>query len=806
MGGPWEDYQPQTSAGSPPWLDYQGAAPNAELDAEIKSLREKFGQSANLPGPSGKPPDLAEIARQNIADRQQKTQFEASRTIPRRIQDTATFAASLPIRMATKGEYGLSDVMGVAKGILPGVDEKALADTQRSEADFVRANQTGNAGFNLENLQAAGDIGAGIPVLNTMGAVGGQALRSIGTGARALPGEISRVVSEESGMAKLPTKPGATGLSEMGSGIAQGISENLREMLWQRVQAGKIKEMPNFSKDSPILIAAKQIRDQGGINNRDEFDEFLKNYSNPPIGGAPQPANVASSAPGAKAQSTRQSVIPGSTFAEEFSPAIQDTPAERGPKLKPAMERAAERNQAIEAGKRIDVPVPRMVVGNNAERLMAGGLASIPYAGEPVVQAYQKGAQGLGEAMQRAVGELGTPGAQSAGTDVKSGILNWIKGESADQMKGIYDNLSSLMKKNEPGNIQNIRNLSKQLQVEKLASTSGTNNPVVNMVDEALKRPEGMTFEGLKRLRTDVGEIIDAAKITPQPGTSMPGMKRLYGAMTKDMEFLAKRAGGQKAVDAFRAANEEAAKISDKRDMLASVIGAKGDLPPEKLIERMAEMGRAKGGDLLKLELVRRSVGEQPWKNMAATLAERMGINPQDGSFSPARMLTEYGRYSPIAKKIIFGETRPYIEDIATVSERFAKLSGKFNTSNTGVVNAALKIIMNPISIASGMAGAVVSPTALVAGGSMLGGLRTGRSLAWVLSKPAVAKEASKTFKAYYNLEAAIKGGTAAIPVYEQNLEASIRGLSQAAAKESGGNAADIEKDISDRLQALRSE
>ena len=55
------------------------------------------------------------------------------------------------------------------------------------------------------------------------------------------------------------------------TGMAGAIGENLRDMLWSKVQSGETSEA---GQQSAILQAAKMVRDKGGLKTRDEFIKF----------------------------------------------------------------------------------------------------------------------------------------------------------------------------------------------------------------------------------------------------------------------------------------------------------------------------------------------------------------------------------------------------------------------------------------------------------------------------------------------------------------------------------------------------
>lgn len=73
----------------------------------------------------------------------------ANRTVTDRIVDSANFVGSLPVRMATRGEYGAGDLINLA---VPGAGDASLA----SETRFTDANAP-----QLAVLTKAGELGAG---------------------------------------------------------------------------------------------------------------------------------------------------------------------------------------------------------------------------------------------------------------------------------------------------------------------------------------------------------------------------------------------------------------------------------------------------------------------------------------------------------------------------------------------------------------------------------------------------------------------------------------------------------------------
>lgn len=130
----------------------------------------------------------------------EKAAFDASRTPLKRVVDTSTFLLSLPVRAATRGEYGIGDVAGV-------VSPDAKRTYDQAEADFARANKT-----ELEYLAQAGEAALGVPALSSMGAVPGQVLRntSLATESaarRVLPNQVGNIAREGVGLPPKPLAP-----------------------------------------------------------------------------------------------------------------------------------------------------------------------------------------------------------------------------------------------------------------------------------------------------------------------------------------------------------------------------------------------------------------------------------------------------------------------------------------------------------------------------------------------------------------------------------------------------------------------
>lgn len=174
MGGPWENYASPSAEEAGPWSKYAAASAPAAASGPPQVPFYVNGPDGKQINAYDSPEAMAQLDATHQATVDEQAAFDASRTPGKRLGDTAAFAASLPVRMATKGEYGAGDVVGA---VSPGTGQAM----NRAEGGFARANEKG--------LRAAADVGdvmAGVPILSSMGAVPGQVLRQGATEFQAL--------------------------------------------------------------------------------------------------------------------------------------------------------------------------------------------------------------------------------------------------------------------------------------------------------------------------------------------------------------------------------------------------------------------------------------------------------------------------------------------------------------------------------------------------------------------------------------------------------------------------------------------
>jgi hypothetical protein len=403
----------------------------------------------------------------------------------------------------------------------------------------------------------------------------------------------------------------------------------------------------------------------------------------------------------------------------------------------------AEREAIVAAGARQGVSVPDFIASDSLiKKRVAGGLKDTPVIGDPVARATHDMAESLGRrATEIAEGMAPASNAEAAGSSARTAIGEWITTGSSREMAQGYDALDKVIKGDTLVPLQNTRRVAAEITAKDIESATSDGQRVISVVREALLRPPGLTYDGLKELRTRIGNRLSGD--TVEQGTSAKLLDRLYGALSDDLRFGVQRAGmarkgssGRAALEAFDKATAAAREIFRQRADLADIVGVKGDARPAQVFERIMTLaGSGSGADTARLLLAKRAMGEEAWRDVGAAAIARMGLD-KNAQFSPARFTTDYGlkRLSESGKVALFGrETKEALDDIARLSQAWEQGARYGNPSGTA----------RGIAVTAGLASFWTHPLLLFAE------LGSGLVLAHVLARPAGARSAERYMRAY---------------------------------------------------------
>lgn len=394
---------------------------------------------------------------------------------------------------------------------------------------------------------------------------------------------------------------------------------------------------------------------------------------------------------------------------------------------RPGMEVAA-------AADRLNVPVPRAATSDSATVQQAGKIVSnVPIAGTPIRTASQRAIDELGNAATRVEQGYGSGSVPAAGAAAREGITDYSTRTLPGRVKAAYDTVDGLITQNVVSPLSETAKVAADISARR-SNAALPESGAVRTIQNALNQKDGLNYQGIKDLRTSVGEMLDNPQAITASGMSQAELKRIYGGLSDDLKAAVERSGGQKASSAFEAANQLAAKTARERESLQKVLGR--DSSDERIFDRITAMaGSNARADRVALARVRSAVSDETWNELASGVVSNLGRNAE-GGFSPDRFVTGWGKLSPEGKVQLFGgkkELASALDDIATVSTRFKQLNQYANPSGTGqtVLGGAIGsgLIADPITTISTTVGA--------------------RVLSSVLSKPTSARALAAYSKAF---------------------------------------------------------
>lgn len=382
------------------------------------------------------------------------------------------------------------------------------------------------------------------------------------------------------------------------------------------------------------------------------------------------------------------------------------------------------------------VQVARAVASDSVPvQQMGQVVASAPVAGTPLVRAAGRSMEQLGTKADEVAQSYGAAGtAADTGQVASRSIRDWITGESQVNADKAYGKVDALVDKNITTPLDNTLDTVSQITAKRSAAGLDAGR-AVDLVLPAVQRPGGLTYEGIKTLRTNIGEMLGRG-ILPD-GVSGGELKQIYGALSGDLGTSV-AASGPKAQAAFNRANTYYDLLTTRREALAKLVGAEGDAAPERVFDRLTALASTgPRADITKLAQARKAMGADDWNEVASSVVSRLGRDVE-GNFSPQRFITDYNKISDAGKNLLFQSTdnplKAHLEDINTVSSRFKQMQQFANPSGSA----------RTVWGAAGLGGMFTEP--LTTAATLLGT----RVLANALAKPAQAASIAKWSQAKY--------------------------------------------------------
>lgn len=402
-----------------------------------------------------------------------------------------------------------------------------------------------------------------------------------------------------------------------------------------------------------------------------------------------------------------------------------------------------------------NIPISKAASSDNPVMGTAAHVATtLPGGAAPLERSAAATQQGLTRATQ-AASELPTgvaATADEAGQAARFGINERIKPKGLfDEAVGkSYDAVDRYITADKAQPLTNTAKTAQVISAERTAAAIAEESPAVKEVMEGITRPEGIGYQGLKRLRTRVGDML-SGKITSD-GVDNGELKRIYGALSDDLKQLVLDQGGKRAVAAWEKANAHAALVARQKEQLAKILGVTGPKSDEAVYAAITRMaGSTSTANVKTLALAKRSMSPSEWNEIASATINRLGSKVEGNNrvFDPDRYLRDYGALSEKGKSLLFGDStklRTALDKISEVSERWGRVKEIAEPNPNAHTIGILGMFHRPLEAMS----------------AMFGANRLGRMLA----KPATAESVARWMDQYTQIRQMAKPTRAALMAY----------------------------------------
>lgn len=252
----------------------------------------------------------------------------------------------------------------------------------------------------------------------------------------------------------------------------------------------------------------------------------------------------------------------------------------------------------------------------------------------------------------------------------------------------------------------------KELRSEMVSELGGAKESLKGRLGPAIKRidniiadagQDGISFESLRRIRTDIGEELKPLFGT-QTDIKNSQLERIYGAITDDLNYAAMSVSDE-AANKIKKADEffkEYKQTSEK--LLSKIDKFDADENAFKFV-----LNSSKDGGTA-LNILRKNFTPEEWDVVSASVLEKLGDPIDSGEFNIATFVTNYNKLPPEAIDALFSgarykEARASLDAFVQVTEKLKDAAKYANTSNTAGATYTINLLDSLGAGAGGGAG-----------------------------------------------------------------------------------------------------
>jgi len=448
--------------------------------------------------------------------------------------------------------------------------------------------------------------------------------------------------------------------------------------------------------------------------------------------------------------------------------------------LSPIQQQLMGMRQGIpQAAARLGIKLPAGVATQSpAVQRLEAGLAQTPGGAQIIAPKYELMQEQMGAAARNIAEDISQVGKTPSVIPTppfteKGGLGGFIKQGAeaaakrfADRRNQIDDVVAYTIGPNNRFAANNTAQLVNQLNAE-IATSPNTLSPMLSpviqrsmrIVDDANAGFGGVTFDALRRARTEIGKEIDRPDISGFSNTKE--LKRLYAALSADIYQAAKQSGpiaerSLKLHDRYVRFNREVnlpalQKIADQNlDVNAVNYAMAGTKDGMGRLQVLVRNFKPEERDTLAA-----SVWQQ-LGNAKAGVKEGADVGADSFEFSAGTFLTNWNGLSDSAKQVLFGGERyrniiPAINDLVKITTGAREAGKAVNVSNTAGAQMVTSALLGTGGLIGGGLGGDMTQ-ALLGGAGALGGLVLSSNVAArLLESPRFIRWVSDTSRAVVN-------------------------------------------------------
>lgn len=460
----------------------------------------------------------------------------------------------------------------------------------------------------------------------------------------------------------------------------------------------------------------------------------------------------------------------GGQLVEKYAPYL----------LTPIQQQIMGLRQGIpQAASRLGIKLPAGVATQSpAVQRLESGLAQTPGGAQVIAPKYELMQEQMGTVAKNIAEDISQVGKTPSVIPTppfteKGGLGEFIKKGAqaagkrfADRREQIDDVVAYTVGPNNRFAASNTAQLVNQLNSE-IATSPSTLSPMLNpviqramrIVDDANAGFGGVTFDALRRARSEIGKEIERPDISGFSNTRE--LKRLYASLSNDIYEAARQSGP---------IAERALKLHDRYVRFNREV----NLPAlQKIVDQNLDvnavnyaMAGTKDG-MGRLQVLMRNLRPEERDTFAASVWQQLGnakagmkegadIGAESFEFSANTFLTNWNNLSDSAKQVLFGGERyrniiPAINDLVKVTTGAREAGKAVNVSNTAGAQMVTSALLGTSGAIGGGIGGDMTQALLGGAGALSGLVLSSNLVARLLESPRFIRWVSDTSRAVVN-------------------------------------------------------